>query len=393
MNALRWHYLLGYAILGCTGPYLPQFLRSARGLDDQGIGVVLAVSQIPVFFSPVLMTFLADRHVSPRLLAMATCAFSLLALGALGAWENFAGVILASAAYSFAVAALLPSMDGLCFAWSRHRERRGLPPTPYHQFRSLGTVGYILPALVLLVLLRDGRDLTWVIYTALFFALLAAINCWRLPDPREPDRAVARSNLPTMDALRVLFSRRWIALCAALALLQVGTSGYYAIYPVHLTGNLGVDARWLGLISSFGVALEVPLIFGFGWLSARLGLRRLILVGAVASLLRLGALAAAPDAGFAIATQVLHGFVVIGTLIAPVVFVNRLAGDGHRNSMQGVLAVAVTGPFKLLGPLLNGWLAQIDDRLEFWVGAVLAAIAALLVWRRVPDAPQDVGLR
>ena len=76
MNAMRGHYILGYAILGATGPYLPQFFRSARGLDDQSIGWVLAVSQLPVFFSPILLTYLADRHVSPRLLALATCAMA-----------------------------------------------------------------------------------------------------------------------------------------------------------------------------------------------------------------------------------------------------------------------------------------------------------------------------
>jgi uncharacterized membrane protein len=83
--------------------------------------------------------------------------------------------------------------------------------------------------------------------------------------------------------------------------------------------------------------------------------------------------------------------VILGTLIAPVVFVNRLAGDGFRNSMQGVLAVAVTGPAKLFAPLLNGWLAQIDDRLAFGVGAALAAIAAGLLWRWVPEAPEGTG--
>ena len=388
MNAMRGHYMLGYAILGATGPYLPQFFRSARGLDDQAIGAVLAVSQLPVFFSPVLLTYFADRHVSPRLLALATCGLSMVALWALSAWESLGGVMLASAAYSFSVAALLPSMDGLCFAWSRRREGQGLKTPPYHHFRMLGTVGYVIPAIVLLFLLREGADLTWVIYTSLAFALLAALNTLGLPEAHGPDRVKSASKHPSLDALRVMFSRRWIWLSASLALLQVGSSCYYAVFPVHLTQNLGVSPRWLGLISSLGVAVEVPLIFGLGWLTARFGLRRVVIFGAVASMLRLGVLALAPDATTAIATQLLHGTVVVGTLIAPVVFVNHLAGDGFRNSMQGVLAVAVTGPFKFLAPLINGWLAQHDARWAFAFGAALAGIAAAIVWRLVPDAPE-----
>jgi MFS family permease len=391
MNSMRWHYLLGYAMLGGIGPYLPQFLRAARGLDDQGIGAVLAVSQLPVFFAPVLMTYLADRHFSPRWLALATCTLSMLALTALSAWRSLGGVMLAWAAYSFAVAALLPAADGLCFSWSRQRERQGLVTPPYHYFRMLGTAGYAVPAILLLFVLRDGADLTLVIYTSLGFGLLAALNCFNLPDPRDAVSAAARSKLPTMEALRVLFSRRWIWLCVALALLQVGSTCFYAVYPVHLTENLGVEPRWLGLISTLGVANEVPLILGLGWLATRIGLRRVILLGALASFVRLGVLTVAPNAATAIASQVLHGTVILGTLIAPVVFVNRLAGDGFRNSMQGVLAVAVTGPAKFFAPLLNGWLAQIDDRLAFGVGAALAAIAAGLLWRCVPEAPEEAG--
>ena len=391
MNAMRGHYIPGYAILGATGPYLPQFFRSARGLDDQSIGWVLAVSQLPVFFSPILLTYLADRHVSPRLLAFATCGLSMLALAALAAWESLGGVMLASAAYSFSVAALLPSMDGLCFAWSRRRQGEGLTTPPYHHFRMLGTVGYVIPAIVLLFLLHEGADLTWVIYTSLAFALLAACNTLRLPEARGPDRLKPAGKHPWLDALRVLFSRRWIWLSASFALLQVGSSCYYAVFPVHLTHNLGLSPRWLGLISSLGVAVEVPLIFGLGWLTARFGLRRVVIFGAVASMLRLGVLTLAPDATTAIATQLLHGMVVVGTLIAPVVFVNQLAGDSFRNSMQGVLAVAVTGPCKFLAPLVNGWLAQHDARWAFAFGSGLAGVAALLVWRLVPDAPEQTS--
>lgn len=389
MNALRRHFLLGYAILGATGPYLPQFLRSERGLDDRGIGLVLAVSQVPVFLSPVLMTFLADRHVNPRLLALATAGFAGLALVALGAWHSLGGVMLASAAYTFAIAALLPAMDGLCFAWTQRCIREGRTPPPYHRFRLLGTIGYIVPAVVMLALLRDDRGLDWMVYTGVGFAVLAALNSLLLPDPRDPGNVSAGSRIPTMDALRVIFSRRWIALCVALALLTVGNSCYAAVYPVHLAGNLGVDPRWLGLISSLGVLCEVPLILALGWLTARAGLRRIILIGAVASLLRLGLLAAAPYAGAAIASQVLHGWVTVGTLIAPVIFVNHLAGDGFRNSMQGVFAVAVVGPWKLLAPLLNGWLAQIDHRLAFGTSAGLALGAAVLLWHWVPDGPAE----
>lgn len=389
MNALRGHYLLGYAILGATGPYLPQFLQSARGLDDRAIGAVLAVSQVPVFFSPVLLTYLADRRMSSRVLALVTFGLMGGALWALGAWTGLVGVMVAAAAYSFSVAALLPSADGMCFAWRRREEEAGREAPPYHHFRLLGTLGYVVPSLLLLLLLRQGGDLTLVIYTALGFTVLSALNAAGLPDTRGVARPSDGARLPAAQALRILFSRQWLPLSAALALLQVGSSCHYAVFPVHLTHSLGVEPRWLGMISTLGVAFEAPLIFGLGWLTARYGLRRVILIGAVASALRLGLLALAPNAPIAIATQALHGLVVVGTMVAPVVFVNHLAGDGFRHSMQGVLAVAVTGPCKLLAPLVNGWLAQIDHRLAFAFAAALAAVAALLLWRKVPEAPGD----
>ena len=44
--------------------------------------------------------------------------------------------------------------------------------------------------------------------------LRSPLNSLLLPDPRDPGNASAGSRIPTMDALRVIFSRRWIAALA-----------------------------------------------------------------------------------------------------------------------------------------------------------------------------------
>jgi PPP family 3-phenylpropionic acid transporter len=271
-------------------------------------------------------------------------------------------------------------MDGLYFAWQRHRGARHLDTPPYHRIRVLGTLGFILPSGVLFALVRPEGGLAVILPVAAIFAVFALVNAFTLQDlPSATEAGAPVARLPTLDAARALFSRPVLPFCAATALLQISHAGFYAFYPIHLVQNLGIESRWLGAISTVGVAVEAALMPLFGWLMARFGVRRLLVFGAVVTGLRLAVLAVAPGATPAILVNMLHGFVILGTLVAPVVFVNRMAGDAFRHSMQGVYTVALVGPARIGASLLCGWVSAIDIRITFTIGAISAAVAALLM--------------
>ena len=55
--------------------------------------------------------------------------------------------------------------------------------------------------------------------------------------------------------------------------------------------------------------------------------------------------------------------------------------------------MAVLGPARILGSVASGWVADIDMRLLFGAGAVLALVAALLSWLVATDPPADSTIR
>jgi PPP family 3-phenylpropionic acid transporter len=377
-------------MIGAISPFFPVFLRSDRGLSATQIGEVLALSQVALMISPVILTFLADRWLHPKFVALIMYGIGGTAVLFMWQTNGFAAIALSYLFFSLASSALLPTVDGLFFAVQRNRTTRGLPTPAYHNIRFLGTVGFIVPSIVLLVLIPSGGSLNAILPTAIVFAALAGLNALALPDPRVREKStLAVSRLPTLDAVRALFSRRYLAFCLAMALVQVAHAAYYGFYPVHLVQSLDVNVRWLGTIMNMGVAVEAAMMLGFGWMTVKYGVKNLLLWGCVFTGVRLLLVAVSPTAAPAILANLLHGMVSLGTLVAPVVFINRLAGDTFRNSMQGVFTVAVLGPARIVGNLLSGNLAEIDTRVTFVVGAVLAFAAAIIMFYFVSDPPEE----
>lgn len=379
MKRLRIHFLVGYGMIGAISPFFPEFLRSNRGFSAAQIGGVFAISQISYMIAPVVLTYLADRRVSSRWLSTATFGIAVAAIAGLWNVESFWPIVALYAVFGFSASAMIPSMDGLFFAVQRSQSLAGQGAAPYHRTRVFGTIGFIIPSIILLAWIPKGGNLEPILPATLLFASLALINGLGIPDPRLSTATdSSRAKLPTIEAIRTLFSGRTLAFSIGIATLQVASVGYYTFYPVHLVESLGLEARWLGQVATLGVLTEAGLMFAFGWFCQRLGLRRILAIGAALTAVRMLLIAIAPNAWLAVAANLLHGPIILGTLVAPVIFINRLAGDSFRNSIQGVLVVAVMGPARILGNFLCGWLAGSDTRYVFGAGAVAALVSAVL---------------
>ena len=107
----------------------------------------------------------------------------------------------------------------------------------------------------------------------------------------------------------------------------------------------------------------------------------MMLLGAAAMVLRFVLLFAVPTPAVAVGTQLLHGLMVMVIVMAPPVFLNRHAGDGFRNSMQGVYALLVVGTGRVVGNYLAGAIAaRFAVTGVFAWSAILCALALALIW-------------
>ena len=398
MRDVRTQYFLLYAMLGAVLPYASVFFRHA-GLSAAQVGYAFAIWSGGAILTPVIVTYVADRLMDARRLIALSLALSGASLIALGFVHGVWMILAVWTVHCFTVLAAMPVLDGVCFSVQRRREARGERAPAYHHVRVWGTIGFIVPSLLLFAFLYRGMPIRGALMSGAVFAAVAAVQALRIRDCGPPgeapvdngdgrDDADADSDMPTFAAARALLQPGLRVFCAAMLLVQVATAMHGAFYPIYLTERAGVAAKWVGLIANVGVVAEIFFMLATGWLTRVLGVRGLFLAGIVGVAVRLGLLALFVNAPVAIATQLFHGLHIVAVFVLPQTLVDRFADDRCRHSMQGVFGM-FTGAGRVGGNLLAGWLWT-RGSLEgvMGVGALLALGAAMMVifgLRRLPD--------
>jgi PPP family 3-phenylpropionic acid transporter len=379
-HSTKPQYFLSYAILGCIIPFVSLFMAD-RGFSRPQIGYVLAAASLGIVFTPVLVTLLADTAIAGRYLAaiLFTCAGAFIA--AIFPFHDFWPVLLLYTGHAFALSAMFPLQDGIHFAAQAQRKSLGLPEVPYHTVRVWGTLGYMLPSVLLYFALTPGRSMSPAFVCGIAFAAAGLLYAlFLLPHTPPPPRDDAHSRLPTAAAARAIAQPHLLLFCATMFLVHVAAQAYYYGFPFHLTERCGIERRYVGLISNLGTACEFFFILGFPWFVRRLSLRRVMYVGALAMATRLVLLAVTDDAWVAVLAQVCHGPTVLVIHIAPPIFLNRHADDRYRNSIQGLYTMCFAGAGRAVGSLLAGRLAAVSLPTAFATAAAVCTTAVILFY-------------
>ena len=425
LRPVKRQYFWAYTVMGSVLPYLPVFLEG-RGLSMSQIGWVLSLTGVGIIVSPVLTTLLADTRVQSRTLLGVLFALTGGSLAWLAGVGGFWGLMVAFGCYSVAFAPVTSLQDGMYFHRRQELESAGGSPPAYHSVRVWGTFGFILPSLGLYLLLARGYDTSIAVWCAAGCAAVGLANSLTLPrqrrggaagrktteaaaggtggagaagsenleDTAEPagpaEQPKGGGKLPTVAAWRALTAPRVRVFCIATFLLQLAAAAYYGFYPVYLTGPVGIDERWIGLISNLGVLVEVGFMLGCGWILRGIGMRWLLVLGAGAMALRFVLLGVWPNVGVAVGTQALHGVMVLVIHVAPPMYIDRRARPAFRNSIQGLYAMAVYGIGRILGNLLAGWVGD-ESSLPtmFLYAAGLCVVAACLLGLAFGDLEGD----
>jgi MFS transporter, PPP family, 3-phenylpropionic acid transporter len=390
VHSIRAQYFLAFGVMGAVLPFLSVFLKD-RGLSNAQIGYVMGTASVGIVLTPVLITLLADAAVAGRVLmgfvfALAG-AWLVAVLGVHGFWP----ILACYALHAVAFAPIAPLQDGIYFAAAA----RDPHAPPYHVVRVWGTVGYIVPSVVLYFFLTRTGTVAPALACGAALCVVGTINALlflpRVDEASLHDAERKRNGIPTAAAARALREPHVLVFCVAMALVHMASTGYYQFYPVYLTDVMHIEKRWVGLIANIGVVVEIFFMLGFGWLSAKLTLRGLMIAGVASLALRFVLLAFVPTYTVAIGTQLLHGMTVLVLHVAPPIFLNGRAGDAYRSSIQGLYAMTFAGGGRIIGSVLTGRVAQYSLSANFAACAGLCVIAAgLFYFAFNEEMPQDI---
>ncbi|MGY3451208.1 MFS transporter [Bradyrhizobium sp. USDA 4353] len=353
-----------FALSGTHLPFFPVWLR-AIGLDASWIGVIIAVPAVTRFTVLPLITALAERRQALRgalrLTTFATASgFAVLAVQH-QPWLVFLVYV------------------GLCSLWTpvvpltdayalRGVMSYGLN---YGRLRLWGSAAFIVGTLLCggLADIVPSSELIWIIVSVALCG--AASGLLLLPLPPLP-----RSTGPAQDGRSLLVSPRFLCIIAASALIQGSHAAYYTFSSIEwkAQGLSGLTIAWLW---TMGVLAEI-IIFA---LSPRFTLSPAILVviGAIAAVLRWTLTAQEPHAMGLAAVQISHGFTfgltlvgTMGLLVREVPAHLTARGQGYYSAASGVVGSAAS---ILSGPLYAAYGPGV-----YYAMAAMAAAGGTLMW-------------
>lgn len=375
---IKVQFFLAYGVLGSLSPIAALVLRDAKGFSPQQFGITLALSSLGLLFSPAVTSWLADREVDTRKILRGIFLLTGIALTGVVYADNVWAVTAAWAGYSIVYVPTMPLLDGYYFNHEREHGAAGVDGA-YQFVRVWGTVGFLVPSLTLYFIIANTGEIANALWVAVAWSGLCFASTFLLK-PRALALGI-QTKAPTLRAAKVLFSRATLPMCIGLFFVHIAATAYYPVLSVFLSDEVGIADEWVALVMSLGVTIEIGYIFGLGPLRRWLRIRGIMVVGLTSMSLRLAALALFPTIATSLAIQLLHGMEILAMFVVPVIYLDRVAGDGFRNSIQGVFTVIVIVPTRIIGPLLAGWIREFTDTTQvLYTAAVLSAIGMLILY-------------
>jgi len=370
---LAFSYWSIFLLVGIFLPFLPVWF-GGRGLSADQIGLILAVAlwaKIPVGLG---IAAIADQTGHRRLILI-WIGFSVLA-GLLafiyldGFWQLLLGWLFVGSL----VTTSAPLTDSLSVLSSR---RVGIN---YGNVRLWGSISFIVGS-VLGGWYLAGRDSETVLSLMIAAGVLLAVSTLTLPDLRVAARSQKRLAL-----VEVLRQPDFALFAFTAAMLQSSHSALYGFATLHWQAA-GHTESTIGLLWGEGVVAEIVLFSASGWLISRFGARKLLLMAAVAGLIRWTALGLTSDLDWLIVTQVLHAFTFSATHIAAFAFILRNVPEGLSASAQGVYDSLAMGLAFGLAMAAAGWIYATAGADAFFLMTVLSGcggVGAIILIRRKP---------
>lgn len=348
-SRLSGFYFFYFSLLGALVPYWSLYLQSFD-FDAQTIGGLMAILMASRIVAPNIWGWLAD-HTGQRLRIVRYGAFFTCLMFVLIFWQDSAiGIALVMTGFSFFWNAVLPQFEVLTLTHLKGREAL------YSRIRLWGSIGFIA-AVMGLGWLLDLVNIRWLPLAMLGLMVMIWLSSL-LVVGQTPPRSSDESGF-----LRQLLRPQVIVFFLICLLVQFSHGPYYTFYSV-LMESLGYSRTEIGLLWSVGVVAEVIIFIFMPKLIGGLGLRALMLISLMLSVVR---------------------WLLIG-LLPENLLLMLFAQTLHAVSFGALHAVGIALVHHYFSPSNHGQGQAIFSSLGFGVGGALGALCSGLMWENLGAA-------
>jgi PPP family 3-phenylpropionic acid transporter len=364
-----------FAVVALTFPFWPLYFQKI-GMTESQIGFLWAVSGLAALFSQQLWGYLADVRYNIKWCMIVMSLASAVIAYFFPFFTSFAALCVLMALFAVASTARVAMVSALILD-NRGGESR------YGPLRTLGTVMFL--AVLFGVSWLVDRPTVGI---GIIFPLLVAANllCALTMLPVKGYPYGSRKDLPThvqkmptfVEVQKVLFSYPVIrAFVWFMFFTQLPHNFSHLMLPVMLENVSDGGGTWLATLPILVAAFaEIIVFLAFNRMLRRVRLMPLLLLSALAGVLRWAMIAVHPTVPVILLSSVLHMFTYGLLHMCSVILVNRELPDHLRSSGQTLLNILSLAFGLLLGSLLSGlFLIFFDLRAWFGLAGGLSALA------------------
>jgi SET family sugar efflux transporter-like MFS transporter len=351
-----------------VGPFVSLFLSTAVKADPLHVAAFLGAGPVSMVVSSTFIGRLSDRRpVRRQILAAAAAAGGVSATAT--AFVRDYWVLLA---LTVTVTAISGALFPQAFAYAREAlDQRGSTRAAMtiSTLRMLFSIAWVAgPPVAAFLVDYGGFRVLYLTAAAMYAAavLVAVFVLSDVPPAVQPPKAAGEHA-----------SSRVLQVVAALTLLQAAGSLGVQAMALFLSHDLRGSVRDAGLVLGLCAALEIPLMLGFGALSTRWPLRRLVVVGAGLGVLYYVLVAASAHTWQVAAAQLVNASFIAAVQGLGISYVQEmLPGEPGRAATLAGNAYPVAAI--LAGPLF-GLAQHFGYRYAYVAAATLCATGVVLL--------------
>ncbi len=328
------------------GTYMTNNLQST-GVE---IGAAYSALAIATIISPFFVGMIADRYfAAQRLMGVLHLVGALLLLLATKVSSNgaFYWVILS---YSLLYMPTIALSNSVAFTQMTD------PGKQFPWIRVFGTVGWIIAGLTLAALSIEKSSMTFNM-AAIVSAVLGIFSFF-LPNTPPKGQTAGTSKVFGADSLALFKKKQYLIFIIAAVLVCIPLSFYYGFANPFLNELNMANAAGkmtLGQVSEAIFILAIPFLFN------RIGVKNMLLLGMAAWIARYVCFAYG-DTGANLwmlyGGIVLHGVCYDFFFVTGYMYTEKKAGEGIKNSAQGLFTLATYGLGMFIGTWFSGFVVD-----------------------------------
>lgn len=382
---------LEFFIWGAWFVTLGTYLASIN-FSGANVGYTYLMNNIAAIISPFFIGMIADRFFSSEKV--------------MGILHLLGGVVIYFASGITAVAPLILGLllynllymptVALANAISFHQMKN--PDTQFPKVRVWGTIGWIVAGLLITYIQFNFYQQVEASAVPMKMTAVASIilglYAFTLPHtpPQKTSEKVTIGDILGVKALKLLKERNFLIFVISSLLICIPLAFYYNFTNMFLN-----DLKMTGVAAkqSMGQMSEVIFMVLMPWFFVRLGVKKMLLIGMLAWILRY-VLFASGDMGDLVWMLylgiILHGVCYDFFFVTGQIYVDKKAGTEIRASAQGLIALVTYGLGIGIGSVISGQIVDLftvdgvkDWSSIWWVPAIFAAVVTLFFFFTFKD--------